>query len=95
MLEQDGILRTWHLTTEPQPGQSYQGRRIADHRLIYLDYEGPVSGDRGEVHRWDFGTYQILDEQSGRQQIQLQGQRLQGLLNLHCVSAELWDFHFL
>ena len=28
-----------------------------DHRLVYLDYEGPVSGDRGRVRRVDAGTF--------------------------------------
>jgi hypothetical protein len=31
--------------------------RLADHRLAYLDYEGPVSGDRGIVRRLDTGTF--------------------------------------
>ncbi len=29
-----------------------------DHRSSYLDYEGPVSGNRGAVSRWDAGTFQ-------------------------------------
>ena len=31
--------------------------RLADHRLDYLEYEGPVSGDRGSVRRVDGGQY--------------------------------------
>lgn len=30
---------------------------IADHRLLYLDYEGPVAGDRGIVECWDRGPF--------------------------------------
>jgi hypothetical protein len=33
--------------------------RLADHRLDYLKYEGPVSGDRGEVRRLDAGNYRM------------------------------------
>jgi len=31
--------------------------RIADHRQEYLEYEGPISGDRGEVRRVAGGTF--------------------------------------
>ena len=37
---------------------------LPDHRLAYLDYEGPISGDRGSVTRWDRGTYDV-EHQSG------------------------------
>lgn len=30
--------------------------RLPDHRAIYLDYEGPISGNRGEVRRVEAGT---------------------------------------
>lgn len=29
-----------------------------EHRRLYLDYEGPISGDRGSVRRVDAGTYE-------------------------------------
>src|SRR3712207_213959 len=31
--------------------------KLDDHRREYLDYEGPVSGDRGFVRRVQAGTY--------------------------------------
>ncbi|MFT5422297.1 MAG: hypothetical protein ACI89L_000054 [Phycisphaerales bacterium] len=36
--------------------QGFQAERIADHRAVYLDYEGPVSGGRGRVTRLASGT---------------------------------------
>jgi hypothetical protein len=33
--------------------------RIADHRRSYLDYEGPVSGNRGQVIRVESGVYSL------------------------------------
>jgi hypothetical protein len=33
--------------------------RLPDHRRMYLDYEGPVSGDRGEVHRVASGRLRL------------------------------------
>jgi hypothetical protein len=34
--------------------------RLADHRAAYLEYEGPVSGGRGQVSRLAAGTYELL-----------------------------------
>lgn len=41
---------------ELKPGQRMAAERIADHRPAYLDYEGPVSGERGSVRRLAWGT---------------------------------------
>lgn len=37
-------------------GQRLDAERITDHRPAYLDYEGPISGDRGTVTRLARGT---------------------------------------
>ena len=37
---------------------------LGDHRRAYLDYQGPVSGNRGEVRRAAAGTYARLDARS-------------------------------
>lgn len=34
---------------------------LPEHRLIYLDYEGPISGDRGSVTRVDAGEIDVAD----------------------------------
>lgn len=60
MLEQDGVLRTWALDESIVEGRDLAARALADHRLHYLDYEGAISGGRGSVRRWDFGTYQPI-----------------------------------
>jgi hypothetical protein len=39
--------------------------RIADHRRIYLDYEGPVSGDRGHVTRVASGSCAVTPTEDG------------------------------
>ncbi|UCD76824.1 MAG: hypothetical protein JSV91_07825 [Phycisphaerales bacterium] len=37
--------------SELREGQALPAVRIADHRPAYLEYEGPISGDRGSVCR--------------------------------------------
>src|SRR3954470_13875672 len=51
-----GDLRTWRSPAWPI-GTHTPLEKLADHRREYLDYEGPVSGDRGFVRRVESGTY--------------------------------------
>ena len=53
MLEQGNTLLTWQLLREPFELASLPipARRIGDHRKAYLDYEGSLSRNRGDVRR--------------------------------------------
>ena len=57
LLEHEGVLLTWRLSAPPQAGAAVDGEKSFDHRLVYLDHEGPVGGGRGSVTRWDGGTF--------------------------------------
>lgn len=59
MLEHEGVLKTWRLARLPsRAGETIAATQLGDHRAAYLDYEGPVSGGRGEVKRCAAGTYE-------------------------------------
>jgi hypothetical protein len=81
MLERDGALMTWNLAELPARWQTPSGRdvielgaaRLPDHRLAYLDYEGPVSSGRGEVKRIDRGDYEVVDESPEWLRVRLAG----------------------
>jgi hypothetical protein len=60
--------------------------RLADHRLAYLDYEGPVSGDRGSVLRLDGGTFDSIGERTNSWELTLAGNLLRGRISLRCTS---------
>lgn len=94
MLEYGAVLRTWALPHPPVAGQPQQAEQIADHRTAYLDYEGPVSGGRGSVTRWDAGQYQLLLESPLEMHFSLQGQKLQGraILRRDAESDQRWNF---
>ncbi len=66
MLENGATLRTWRLSRPPDLAGPIEVRAIADHRLAYLTYEGPVSGNRGTVTRLLAGTYEIRRDEPGR-----------------------------
>jgi hypothetical protein len=88
MLEHGDRLRTWELVAAPAPGIKRRARALADHRMEYLRYEGPVSGDRGEVRRWDTGEYEMTSQTANEISMRMNGQQLAGILNLTRDPAE-------
>jgi len=83
MLEVGNALRTWALQSLPTvPGIWHQARPLADHRLAYLEYEGPISGDRGTVRRIDRGYYRLIEDQPDRLLIEFDGELFQGTAEL-------------
>ncbi len=64
-MERDGTLASWRLLRPVVCGQWIDAERLPDHRMMYLDYEGPVSRDRGTVKRLTGGTYQKLSKATG------------------------------
>jgi hypothetical protein len=76
MLEAGDVLRTWRLQDRPKPNQTVNAERIGDHRLVYLEYEGPVSGSRGSVVRVDAGEYDVVEETRSRLIVKLHGQQM-------------------
>ena len=92
MLESEGMLRTWRLLEEPATGRTVPAEPLGEHRLAYLDYEGPVSGGRGSVMRWDSGTYSLLAEEAHCLRIQLVGNRLNGTAHLRVGTDGTWAF---
>jgi len=65
MLGREEVLWTWRLKRWPDPSVWIAAERISDHRTAYLDFEGPVSQDRGTVRRILHGRLDWLDGGSG------------------------------
>jgi len=63
LLEEGCSARTWRLLRRPCLGEPIATEPLPDHRLMYLDYEGVVSGDRGRVKRFGSGTYEPIADQ--------------------------------
>jgi hypothetical protein len=88
MLELGGVLQTWACDELPAAGRSVLAQRLADHRLAYLDYEGPVSGDRGTVSRIAAGEYQQIAETADERTVRLMGEGLRGVLTIRQLPGE-------
>ena len=65
--------------------------KIFDHRLKYLDYEGQLSENRGQVSRVEAGCYGRASFGSDCVEVTLDGQQLQGELTLIRVEDERWE----
>jgi hypothetical protein len=95
MLEQGDSLRTWRLKKPPDSKGSIVAEALPDHRLTYLDYEGPVSGGRGTVERWDAGEYEVIASMPDRVVVHLHGRRLEGAASLDRSDTDVtWKFRW-
>lgn len=93
MLQTDAVLRTWRLAEPPtRTAGPIAAEALADHRLAYLDYEGPVSGSRGTVARWDSGSYAGGAASPDEWRLDLAGSRVQGRARLHRQNGLAWVF---
>ncbi len=96
MLETDDGLLTFELQSLPAGEEEQLVQELPLHRAHYLDYEGPISGNRGQVTRLEHGTFIWLVREPGLFQAELVGEQIRGVLNLTCVNAELhsWRLRF-
>jgi hypothetical protein len=97
MLERDDALATWQLDRVPagRGALPLPATRIFDHRKMYLDYEGPISGDRGSVTRLDHGQVDIQQASTDRWVFDLTGQVFAGrfcLVRIADMPADRWEF---
>jgi hypothetical protein len=96
MLECGPVLKSWRLDSPPEPGRIVSAMPTFDHRLFYLDYEGPVSGDRGRVARWDAGNFVGDLSEAGKESdpiwVRLEGRRVRGVAVLEQSGAGGWSF---
>jgi hypothetical protein len=95
------MLRGWALPEPPRPSVRCVAEMLADHRVEYLDYEGPVSGGRGEVSQWDSGRCDLLVSDEDRIVLQVAGMKLQGRVELQrcptddsAAGATSWQFQY-
>ena len=92
MLEHGESLLTWQLLERLDGPQSLPlpARRINDHRKAYLDYEGPVSGNRGMVQSIDRGAATIIELSDSVCRFRLDGSLLSGEFSLDRGAGSDW-----
>lgn len=97
MLQWGEALRTWAMSSEPAIGACLAAEQLPDHRLEYLDYEGPVSGGRGTVKQFDRGTFTIERDDPTEVIVELSGAALRGRLRLvqQAAGQPHWEATFM
>ena len=81
------MLATWRSESWPPRSQSPPAA-LGDHRRVYLDYEGPISGNRGQVRRVASGEHTIVRD-DGRQLVV----RLDGVMEITLERRHLAQDH--
>lgn len=83
MLETDAEspLLTWRLDRWPDPTTTTP---LPPHRRAYLDYEGPVSNNRGQVRRVAGGSYSAIERTALRWRILLDNANTELALPMSC-----------
>lgn len=65
MIEKNESLITWQIEEKDLidilNGKIINVKKIQDHRKVYLDYEGPITCDRGYVEIFDTGEYEEIE----------------------------------
>lgn len=82
----DLAIKTTGGATVPARPNTIAARRLADHRLKYLDFEGPLSGDRGTVSRVDAGQYLIVEQCDRGLTVLIRGDKIAGHVQL-CAAG--------
>lgn len=104
MLEHDGVLLTWALEVLPQPwadalglgaghGPDVAAIRLPNHRPHYLQYEGPISGNRGVVRRVGAGEYRLITLTPTSLQWGFGEGTLPGEVHAVQRAGATWQFH--
>ena len=93
LLEAEGALLTWRLAELPDAAAltapwTLAAERLPDHRLLYLDYQGPISNDRGFVEQVDAGPLKWLERAANSLRFCLQGRRWNGEFTLRQPAGE-------
>jgi len=85
LLECGEICRSWRLLTPPDTSGPIPAETLPDHRVFYLEYEGPVTGNRGTVTRWDAGSCVWVTACEDRVRVLCFGAKWQGAVTLRCT----------
>lgn len=89
-LPQRKFLATWRVDLPPNDwlnSQFFQARSLPDHRPIYLDYQGPLTNNRGWVTRCDRGLITLLEDSSDGLAVELHGEKISCSLHFTPIDA--------
>jgi hypothetical protein len=78
LVEDGDSCLTWRIKELPISGKRIPAEPLPNHRLIYLDYEGVVSNNRGSVKRVESGEIDQLEKTEHSVSVKLKSRTLNG-----------------
>jgi hypothetical protein len=81
-------LASWRATEWPLKSGT-QISHIAAHRRAYLEYEGPIAGDRGFVTRVFSGAHHVIEDHPSMLTVELEDKTVLRLVRSARTSAEV------
>ncbi len=87
------MLKSWAVDALPDGMEHQEALELPDHRRLYLEYEGAISGDRGHVEKWDRGTCAVLAQNVRVWQFLLLGEKLRGIATFEVQNCG-WTYRF-
>ena len=86
-------MQAWEFRESPFTVTRQRVESLPNHRRAYLDYEGPISGDRGSVRRVAAGMFELLHESPTEWVARLLGDTIDGELRFVCAFREsgVWE----
>lgn len=98
MFEKDGVLKTYQISNieDLLNFQSVDAKNIQDHRIIYLDYEGEISNNRGYVKIFDTGEYVIKEMSNGSMKFEVKGKIISGIMSFLLTDSKtkMWRLSY-
>ena len=70
--QNDKVLQTWSLDSPAVTGQKIVATQLPNHRRVYLNYEGPLTANRGTVRRELTGVLQWIRDEPEFKEVILQ-----------------------
>jgi hypothetical protein len=92
-LEDGSALRSWRLGQLPEAEANVSAEPTPNHRLDYLDYEGPVSDARGSVKRVESGEFEWIADDPNCLIVRVASHKLTGELEIR-QFASTWICSF-
>lgn len=87
-----GLLWTWRFDEFPGSRLAQTCERIPDHEPRFLEYEGPLSADKGSVRIVDSGTFDLLAGQEDQVVFTARARRVIGSCRLLRGDNDNWSF---
>jgi hypothetical protein len=92
LCEEGNSLKAWEFS-QPIAISPQRITALPPHRTFYLQYEGPISGERGSVRQIASGDYELLEDSPNAWTVRLSSSSLDGVLRLKRLSDN-WEANF-